>query len=162
MNFKNILLISTFFFIGCTQTKTEKNDISDNLKSRLNLIIQEYENFSSNNDRYLNPSVYEVYIEEINNDCFVTIATSYFYKNNIMAAEIIDDNLVAFYNLESKCNTLINVRKEIDSAILKDYTNQDNAFDNYSPAIWSFKIEGDSLILVSQNKFKIKFENASK
>lgn len=157
MKLKIIFIIFSTIFISCSQNKTEKVIISDKLKNKLLRIISEYEEFSTKNDRYLNPSVYEVYFEEINDSCLLTIATSYYYKNNLDAVLTIDGNLVAFYNLQSKCNTLVNARTELDTTILKEYINEEIAFDNYSPTIWNFKIHGDSLILLYQNKFHINF-----
>lgn len=144
--------------IGCDESKKESLVLSKDLENALHLIVEKYEDYSANNDKYLNPSVYEVHFEEINDTCFLTIATNYFYRDDLNAVDTINGNLIAYYNLKNKCNTLISGQSELDSLKLKSFLREKDAFDNYSPSIWRFQILNDSLVPVYQNRLPLIFE----
>lgn len=146
-----------FLFLSCNKSKNDTLALSDDLTRAMNIIIEEYESFSSNDEKYLNPSIYEVHFEEIEDTCFLTIATNYFYRDDMDAFDTTDNNLIAYYNLKSKCNTLVSGKPKLDSLILKRFLNENDAFDNYSPAVWRFQIKENILVPVYQNRLQLNF-----
>ena len=147
----NLILIS--FLFGCSEK--EEIYINPDLKKKIGLIVQSY-NSADNN--YYKPDIYEVHFTEIENECYVAINTTIFYRTNLDGYIFLNEKLITFNNTKSKCNKgLVKINMPIEKDILTDFKNENQSFDNYSPAYWYFKITEKGLEPDIQGKFKIKF-----
>ena len=153
------LILSISIITGCTNS--DEIYINPDLKNKLDVIIDSYQkSVSDEENNYHNPEVYEVYFSELENECFVTINTNYFYKTDLNGYMFIKNKLVTFNNVDSKCNqNWIKINKSESTQNLTEYLTENEAFDNYSPAYWTFKIENGNLIQDAQGKLKIDFIN---
>ncbi|MCG2420582.1 hypothetical protein K8089_16295, partial [Aequorivita sp. F47161] len=147
----NLILIS--FLFGCSEK--EEIYINPDLKKKIGLIVQSY-NSADNN--YYKPDIYEVHFTEIENECYVAINTNIFYRTNLDGHVFLKDKLITFNNTKSECNNgLVKIKTSNKKDNLTDFPNENQSFDNYSPAYWYFKITDKGLKPDKQGKFKIDF-----
>lgn len=151
------LILSIFILTGCSNS--DNIYVNSDLKNKIDLIIDSYQNFVSDKENNVHdPEVYEVYFSQIENECFITINTNYFYKTDLNGFMFIKNKLVTFNNVDSECNkNWIKINRTESTQKLTEYQTENEAFDNYSPAFWTFKIENGNLILDTQGKLKIDF-----
>ena len=143
--------------LGCTNSDQVK--IDNRLEEKIQLIIDSYqEDVSDSSKNLLDPAIYEVSFSERDGQCFLTINTNYFYRSDLDGFKFINNKLVAFYNVNSRCNgKLITISSNRDVGILDDYQNEEEALDNYSPAWWEFQLLEDKIVATYQGKHKIQF-----
>jgi len=156
---KTLALIFCFSLtLGCTNSDQVK--IDTHLEEKIQLIIDSYqEEVSDSSKNLFDPPIYEVSFSERDGQCFLTVNTNYFYRSELDGFKFINNKLVAFYNVNSRCNgDLITISDNKDVWILEDYTNQEEALDNYSPAWWEFELQGDKILVTDQGKHKIQFK----
>lgn len=153
------LIFSISILIGCSSS--DKIYINSDLQNKIELIIGSYQKFVSDNENNSHdPEVYEVYFRQIENECFISINTNYFYKTDLNGFLFIEDKLVTFNNVDSECNkNWVKINGTQSTKRLTEYKTENEAFDNYSPAYWTFKIENGNLISDAQGKFKIDFKS---
>jgi hypothetical protein len=156
---KTFALICCFSVIlGCANQDEVKMD--DRLEEKIELIIDSYqEEVSDSSKNLFDPPIYEVSFSERGDECFLTINTNYFYRTDLDGFTFLKNKLVAFYNVDSRCNqNLIEISTKQDDKVLDDFQDEEEAFDNYSPAWWEFKWQEDKLLLTDQGKHKINFK----
>ncbi|MBZ9730553.1 hypothetical protein LB467_12735 [Salegentibacter sp. JZCK2] len=156
---KTFALICCFSVIlGCANPDEVKMD--DRLEEKIQLIIDSYqEEVSDSSKNLFDPPIYEVSFSERGGQCFLTVNTSYFYRTDLDGFTFIKNKLVAFYNVDSRCNeNLIEISTKKDDKVLDDFQNEEEAFDNYSPAWWEFKLQEDKLLVTNQGKHEINFK----
>ncbi len=153
--FISVLMI---MFLTCC-SNSEKIYLNPDLENKINLTIASYQKFISDKEiNSFDPPIYEITFSEFENECFLTINTNYFYKTDLNGFMFIQNKLVTFNNINSSCNqNLITIKEKALIQNLREFHDEKDAFDNYSPAFWTFKIENGNLIQDTQGKFKIDF-----
>ena len=151
------LILSISVLSGCSNS--DKIYVDPDLKDKIDLIIDSYQKYVSESvNNHHDPEVYEVHFSKLGNECFVEINTNYFYKTDLNGFMFIKNKLVTFNNVDSECNKgLIKINGTESTQRLTEYQNENNAFDDYSPAFWTFKIKNGKLIQDTQGRFKIDF-----
>lgn len=159
------LLANKFFplflvFLTLISCENNKIEVRDDLENKINLIIKSYQDFVTNEkSNSFDPPIYEVKFYESQGECFVSINTNYFYQSNLNGYEFKNNKLVTFNSTNSLCNKgLVKIKESGKVEKLKNFINEKEAFDNYSPGYWIFKIKDDRLISVEQGKLKINFD----
>ena len=164
LNLKPLLenKIFTFCLLAIILASCEDDEIEvrHDLENKIDLIIKSYQDFVSNEkSNIFDPPIYEVKFYEAQGECFVSINTNYFYQSNLDGYEFKNNKLVTFNNTNSVCNKgLVKIKESGKVEKLRNFKNEKEAFDNYSPGYWLFKIEDDRLISVGQGKLKIDFD----
>lgn len=150
-------LLLLFLFLGCKDEETII--VNPILKDIITQAINSYSHYVSENKTVYEPEVYEVTFEKLNNICYITINSNYFYRSNLNGYIFINNSLVTFNNLSSECNTnWVKSARTINFDELIGFKDESKSFDDYSPAYWTFKVEGNRLIQDNQGRFKINFE----
>lgn len=157
MNKTLVLISCVFLILGCANSDYVK--IDNRLEEKIRLIINFYqEEVSESSNNIFDPPIYEVSFTEREGKCFLIVNTNYFYRSEFDGFKFLNNKLVAFYNVNSRCNgKLIRISNSKDVKILDDYQNEEEALDNYSPAWWEFEIQEDKIIVTNQGKHKIQF-----
>ena len=155
--FNWILIMFFTFFFNCSDNK--KIYIEPDLKNKMDLIIDSYQDYISDKDNNsFDPPIYEITFREIQGQCYLEINTNYFYRTDLNGFMFIKNKLVTFNNVSNDCNqNLIKINKRKSTEDLTRFQNENDAFDNYSPAYWIFKIKNGDLIPDAQGKLKIEF-----
>ena len=144
-------------FFNCSNN--ENIYLNPDLKNKINLIIDSYQSFiSEKNNNSFDPPIYEITFREIKGQCYLEINTNYFYRTDLNGSMFIKNKLVTFNNVNNNCNqNLIKINDKKSTQDLTEFQNENDAFDNYSPGYWIFKIENGNLIQDAQGKLKIDF-----
>ncbi len=155
----NLLLLIICLAICSNCSSQEKIYLKPDLKLKINLIIDSYQKFvSDKNSNSFDPPIYEITFRELEGECYLEINTNHFYRTELNGFMFIKNKLVTFNNVNSRCNqNLIKINKSESAQNLTDYQTENAAFDNYSPAYWTFKIKDGNLIQDAQGKLKIDF-----
>ncbi len=153
-----LTLLSSLLLIGCSGSDSVKLD--NRLEEKILLIIESYQKEVADKDsNSFDPPIYEVHFMEREDQCFVMINTNYFYRPDLDGYEFLNNKLVTFYNVVSKCNEdLVKIADEGQEGNLEDYKSEEEAFDNYSPAWWEFQLRDNKLVATKQGRHKINFE----
>ncbi|MEX0290063.1 MAG: hypothetical protein AB3N14_13215 [Flavobacteriaceae bacterium] len=144
---------------GCKNEETVF--VHPELKKRLVKSIVEYSNFvveKRKEGEFYDPPIYELTFKEYSNECYVVISTNNHYKSNLDGYFFSDGKLVTFNELNLNCNEdYVKVNSEINPSDLENFKSDQEAYDNYSPAYWVFKIEDGNFIDDTQGRLKISF-----
>ncbi|MDA7797610.1 hypothetical protein N9H57_01470 [Flavobacteriaceae bacterium] len=156
---KGVILFLIVSLFSCKNKEGRNLIVDKQLMDKISIIVSEYSSFYQKNKPLSNIDIYEVYFHKIQDDCFVSINTNIFYKSTLSGFIMINENLITFNSTDNECEIFIHKSRGRKKEVPTGFSNESEPIDNYNPAWWTFKIEGDSLVFHSQGRFKIDFEN---
>src|SRR5690606_32859960 len=104
--YKFLYIILILSLTSCIN-KNEKENVlvKPELINKINVIVSEFESFIKSKDGSIyNPDIYEVRFIDYHDECMIYINSNIFYYSNLDGYLFLDENLIAFYNLNMNCN----------------------------------------------------------
>lgn len=145
---KKVFLLLTIYTFLTSCTSPTKNAVREDLMIEIEKYITAYEKEASLNQNVEEHSIYIVNFTNTNDSCFVSIFENLYYvKDGLDGYLKIGDNLVAFYNTDNFCNSLVDKRLLTQEKLI-EYNDEDSEIAleaTYDPKISTYKIVQNKL-----------------